>query len=179
MRSAVNQALDWIRSLSHPRPGIMAALNDGELTKEREASVRAHFARCATCRNQFDQLHNGLRLFDRSLTSSGPAFSVDDGLKRLSSAMQEDRLHIDNQSLAAKAEVAGALYGRLLSELSIYLGRGTAVRLLERCNHSLQHRDRLSAVVEPVVTTFLGKDAGTAVLANVLRIWDSTHQVAS
>jgi hypothetical protein len=178
MRSIVKQAYDWLRSLPHPQAGLLIALHDGELPGDATATVRSHLERCSYCQQRLDRLLDGLRFIDRSSAFSSPIFSVEEGLASLTSAIHQGKVVRDDHPFVSPGKASVVLHRRLLSELSIYLGRGTATRLLERCNHSLQHRDRLSAAIEPVVKTFLGEDAGGAVLANVLRIWDTAHQVA-
>jgi anti-sigma factor RsiW len=180
MRSSLKKAIGWISWLPHPTSGCLIALHDGELSESTEAAIRTHLERCAYCRERSEQLLNGLRFIHESSTSSRPPFSVEAGLARLASAITSGQLPADDQPLPTQAaELSSGIYERLLSELSIYLGAGTAARLLDRCNHSLMNRERLSVVVGPVVRAFLGNHAGEAVLLNVLRIWDQTHNVAN
>jgi anti-sigma factor RsiW len=161
---------------AHPSTKTLIESLDGELAPKRNIQVKAHVARCAACHDRLDQLQEQLESFRRSAAATTPAFSVEEGLARLSSAISERNRSFDSQAqVDPEPKPSPALYARLLSELSIYLGRHTATDLLERCNHALQQRDRLSAVIEPVVTTFLGQHTGATVLANVLRIWDNAQ----
>lgn len=175
MRSPLKKIMNRIRT-GHPAPGVLLESLDGELDAERDAKIKAHLAGCSLCRERLDQLQEGLQFFNRTVASSGPEFSVDEGLKQLTSAIRAHEFSLDNE-LQVKPEhkPSRAMYARLLSELSIYVGRRTAIQLLERCDQ----RDRLSAVIEPVISAFLGQHTGAAVLANVLRIWDRAQQVAS
>jgi len=179
MRSSLKVLLDRLASLLHPRSDQLIALNDGELTKKDETRIRAHVEQCSNCQQRILRLLDGLRLVDHSSNSSAPSFSIEEGLARLSVAIRDRAFSEEQRTSAQQPEVSALLHTRLLSELSIYLGCGTATRLLDTCNHSLSRRDRVSAVIGPVVKTFLGEDAGDAVLANILRIWDTTSHVAS
>jgi hypothetical protein len=179
MRSTLKEALGWIASLPHPQPASLIALHDGELTGSSEAAVKAHLERCSYCHKRLDEILDGLRFVNRETAFSMEPFSIDAGLVRLSSAIHNGNLRLTNDSLpAADSRLTILLYSRLLSELSLYLGRGTATRLLSRFGNASLQRDGISAAVGPVVKTFLGEDAGAAVLANILRIWDTTEQVA-
>ncbi len=124
-----------------------------------------------------ERLQDGLRFLERSIVSSSPAFSVNDGLKHLATMIEERGL----ASRSAPADVSmpdPVLQERLVSELSIYVGQRTAVELLQRCGGPRLSRDRFRPVIEPVLTAFLGRYTGSAVLANVLRIWDCNQHVA-
>jgi len=179
MRSTLKEALGWIASLPHPQPASLIAFHDGELPDDSEAAVKAHLERCSYCHQRLDEILDGLQLMNRATTFRMEPFSIDAGLARLSSAIHNENPRLTNDPQpAADSRLTTIRYSRLLSELSIYLGRGTATRLLGRFGNSSLQRDGISAAVGPVVKTFLGEDAGAAVLANVLRIWDMTEQVA-
>jgi hypothetical protein len=126
-----------------------------------------------------EHLQEGFRVFTRTIEHSMPQFPSEEGLHHLAAIVEQHERSAPQSQVAPGPKPTRILYDRLLAELSIYIGRHTAIRLLDRCNHDLLQREGFSQIVEPVVTAFLGKHAGAAVLANVLRIWDRTHQVPS
>lgn len=180
MRSGLNTLLSWMAALPHPQSDQLIALSDGELPKGKEAIVRAHMEHCARCRQRLEKILDGLKFIGEQSNTAAPAFSIDAGLDRLAIALKERGLSAERRQLPQRqTQVSEVLRTRLLSELSMYVGRGTATQLLEKCNHSLERRDRVPVVVGPVVKTFLGEEAGGALVDNLLRIWDRTNQVAS
>ena len=179
MRSTLRNALNWLRSFPHPSPGELLESLDGELEPARNAKVENHLARCVRCRVRLEELQEGLQFFRRTVRAITPQFPVEAGLQQLKAALGERKASTAPRENVSEEKPAPALHARLLSELTIYVGHRTAEQLLDQCNHDLLHRDRFSEIVEPVITAFLGKHAGAAVIANVLRIWDRTQQVAS
>lgn len=177
MRSALRSMMRWIQDIRHPSPGKLMESLDGELSASEEIKLRAHITRCERCRLRLEQLQSGLEYFATTVETVNQEFSVEQGLTELTLRLQQ--CSVSQQQFDDEPKAARALYDRLLAELSIYIGRRTAIRLLDRCDHDRLQREGFSQVVEPVVTAFLGKQAGTAVLANVLRIWDRTQQVPS
>jgi len=178
MRSTLKHLLDRIRSVPHPSPGMLVEYMDRELDPKRMGKVEAHVIDCARCRERLDQLQEGMQFFRHTTMRSMPEFPLEDGLQRLQAKLQEQASDDVRPPVESEKQRA-VLYSRLLSELSIYVGHRTAIQLLERCNHQKLQRDRFSEVVEPVVTSFLGKHAGMTIIANILRIWDRTQQVPS
>lgn len=177
MRGDLKDILAWLQALPHPSNATLVAALDAELHPRQHAKVEHHLAKCPLCRVQMEALQEGLRSFDRSLNSIEPQFSVEQGLKNVISAIQNrDALSHAHSLLHQKTST---VYARLSSELSIYLGSRAATQLLERCGDSVSEREELNETVAPVVVAFLGQHTGSAVLANVLRIWDQAHEVAS
>lgn len=177
MRSALRSMMRWIQDIRHPSPGKLMESLDGELSASEEIKLRTHITRCERCRLRLEQLQSGLEYFATTVETVNQEFSVEQGLTELTLRLQQ--CSVSQQQFDNEPKATRALYDRLLAELSIYIGRRTAIRLLDRCDHDRLQREGFSQVVEPVVTAFLGKQAGTAVLANVLRIWDRTQQVPS
>lgn len=179
MRSTLNIMLEWLRKIHHPSPGALVSSLDGELSSTQNATVMAHVSKCSRCRARLEQLQEGLQFFNRAIEESAPPFSLEDGLQQFAVQLEQRKLTSTPSQPIHLPKQADALYDRLLAELSIYIGRRTALRLLDACNHQRLQRESFSRTVEPVVTAFLGQHAGAAVLANVLRIWDRTQQVPS
>lgn len=177
MRGNLKDILNWLRMRRHPSAADLIAVADSELEAKRVAKVESHLSGCALCRARLEQLQDGLRFFDRSSASTRTEFSVEMGLRNLRAAIEQHEPLIHD--LRANVVEGALLHDRLLSELSIYLGPRAAEQLLDRCNPSLSERDRLSDTVAPVVIAFLGQHTGSAVLTNVLRIWDQSQQLAS
>ncbi len=179
MRSTLKSMLRWFEDFHHPSPGKLMESIDGELSTTEESKLRDHVTQCERCRARLEQLRAGLTYFNTAVEETSQPFRVEEGLQQLTSKLQQHDLSVSPRQIGVDPMPARALYDRLLAELSIYIGRRTAIRLLDRCNHDMLQREGFSQVVEPVVTAFLGKQAGAAVLANVLRIWDRTQQVPS
>ena len=180
MRSPLSRVSEWFVTLLHPAPGVLVMWIDGELDASRSAQIKKHLEHCSVCRTRLEQIDEGLRFFNHTMTTSSPQFPVEQGLAKLTATIRTGQtLTGDQTQPGAAMKSSQGLYARLLSELSIYLGPHTAMEVLARCDHGMPKRERLSAEIEPVVVAFLGKHTGTAVLANVLRIWDCTQQVAS
>lgn len=178
MRSDINGIFGWLHTLHHPSDAVLLASLDGELESLPEARTKAHLEVCAICRMRRDRLQDGLRIFEESSLSMPAEFSIETGLQNLATAI-EQRAHSPEfcpqpQQLAEDSP----LRGRLQSELSIYLGDRAATQLLERCNQSLSQRDRLRESIAPVIIGFLGQHTGSAVLANLSRIWDQSQGIA-
>lgn len=177
MRGNLKDSFNWLRKLPHPSEADLMAFADGELERSHKAVVEAHLGKCVSCHSRLEQLQDGLRFFNHSSESSRMEFSVEAGFKSLRAAIEQREPLVPE---VEPAVVEGTLlHDRLLSELSIYLGQRAAEQLLDRCNHSLSERGRLNDTVAPVVIGFLGQHTGSAVLTNVLRIWDQSQQLAS
>ena len=171
MRGNVKDIFAWMRAVPHPSEAALMAAFDGELAPAEEAKIRAHLQLCRLCQARADQLQEGLRLFDDSLASTAAEFAIEAGLGQLISAVRKE----DSPGMTP---AASPLYGGVLSELSIYLGQRAAVQLLQRCQESVPQRDGLEETLAPVVIGFLGQHTGSAVLANVIRIWDQSEKLA-
>jgi len=175
----MKKMIDRMLTIAHPSPGRLVSWLDDELDPDHKQRVTLHLAHCSVCRGRLDQLQEGLSFFSRSVEMPpGSDFRVEEGLAKLMATIQRTEGEKCDDVPAPSRVALAPLYGRILSELSIYLGPVTAMQLLSRCDHADLNRDRLTTEIEPVVTTFLGQHAGSAVLANVLRIWDRTQQVA-
>jgi hypothetical protein len=179
MRRKVRDIFARLRALPHPPQAGLIASIDGELAPPQEARMRAHLQVCQVCRARLDLLLEGVGLFDRTLASTRSDFSVEAELQHLMSTIHRRGQWIGEGSLAGMGTESSGLYGRLLSELSIYLGRRAALELLQRCRQAAVQRDRLQETIAPVVIGFLGQHTGSAVLANVGRIWDQSQEVTN
>jgi len=137
--------LDPTQDGSSPAPrGALLESLDGELEAECNPRVNAHLKRCSTCRERLNQLREGLQLFERSVAPLGREFSFEEGVKQLSVAIRESEGTYDpNPLIDAKEMPSPVLDGRLVSELSIYVGRRTAKQLLECCDRPVLQRERI------------------------------------
>jgi hypothetical protein len=176
MRSTLKALLDRISF--HPRKAILVAYLDGELKAAQARKVEAHLNHCLSCRDRLDELSEGLAFFERTSASSATNLPLADAFRSITKAVRDHSVIPQPSSPTSSEPPVPAVYSRLKSELTIYLGDHAATELLERCNHSLLKRDRLNEIIKPVITTLLGQETGTAVVANMLRIWDRSQQVA-
>ena len=177
MRGDLKDIFAWLHGLPHPSKATLMAALDAELAPGQHARVEHHLAKCSLCRAHLEELREGLRSFDRSVAGTRVDFSLERGFEKIVSAIQARGGFADVRSLLH--EKKSPVYASLSSELSIYLGSHAATQLLDRCGDSLSRREELNEAVAPVVVAFLGQHTGSAVLANVLRIWDQAHEVAS
>lgn len=176
MRSTLIIVWRRIRNLLHPSNAVLIAYMDGELEHDLDTAIRKHLEHCRRCVSELDQLQEGLRSFDAFSASLIPQFGLDSGLRRFRSAIGDQGGLIGSSTSAENTvNVSKVVYAHLLSELSIYIGRNAAIQLLNKCNRCALERDRLNETVRPMVTAFLGERTASAVLANVLRIWDGSH----
>jgi anti-sigma factor RsiW len=171
LRSALRALLD--RFAFHPRKALLTAFVDRELDASQSQKIEAHLEHCFSCADRAEEIKEGLKFFERSSVVTGN-FPLDATFDRITTAIRE---RSPAQPLGHQQRQQ-AVYGRLKSELTIYLGDHAATQLLQRCNHSLLNRERLNEIVEPVIKTLLGERAGLAVIANLLRIWDRSQQLA-
>ena len=176
MRSALKDLLD--RIFLHPGKAVLVAFLDGELKAAQARKIEVHLSHCLSCRDRLDELSEGLAFFKRTSASSATNLPLADAFQNVTRAVQDHSVSPQSSSPTISESPALAVYSRLKSELTIYLGDHAATELLERCNHSLLKRDRLNEIIKPVITTLLGQETGTAVVANMLRIWDRSQQVA-
>lgn len=176
MRSALSRLWESIRTLHHPSNAVLLQYFDRELEPVRHAVVHQHVQHCAVCAARIDRFQQGLKTFENISRSSDFGFSVEDGLKKLVVAMNAEGPAVAETVESAAAQ---AVHARLLSELSIYLGRHAATQLLEKCSHSSLQRDRLDETVGPTIRAFLGERTASVILANVVRIWDRTYPAAT
>jgi anti-sigma factor RsiW len=149
----------------------MASL-DGELQAGENARITRHLGRCAVCRNQLEQLQAGLRLYEDLLAPRSADFSLEQGLGHLRAAMQAwDDQHPDSRRAdGQEPALSPVICERLVAELSIYMGLRTAKVMLQTCDRPGVQTADLAAVIEPVVTSFFGRQTGSAVAATVARI---------
>ncbi len=171
MRSSLTNFFDF-RRYGHPSKATLVEYMDGEVNPREASKIRAHLDQCASCRTHLDELREGLDFFNRLTANSAPDFAVDAGLRTLASAIYD----FDKNS---NTVTSPATYQKVLDELSIYLGPQASARILQNCEPSSLQRERLSDTIGPVVVAFLGQHTGSAVLANVMRIWDRSQQSAA
>lgn len=154
-----------LRMLWHPRAGELVEFVDGELKPERAKFVRGHVAQCKVCERRVDRICEGLAFLNRAIEISVPELSVEPGLRRLLAA-------IEARAPQTEPLPVRVVQQRIVSELGIYLGQNTAAGLLRRCGQPVSSRNQIRQEIEPVLTAFLGRYASSAVMSNVLRIWD-------
>ena len=168
----------WLRENvgRHLNASDLMALLDGEFTESRASKAWAHVAHCSSCRNKLKQLEQGLALFRKAESS----FQADEGyskpgLERLHQSIEAwNESHPGPDALPSQF-LGSPLYEALAKELEIYLGSRTALALLKQCDATELNANKLTAIVEPIVTAFLGREPGLAVLTKLQLIWNRLH----
>ena len=184
MRSWSNCLAVWLGKKIglHPSSGELLGSLDGELTAAQGSRVQSHFARCATCQHEAELLKKGLQLFERLDATIQPArFSLERQLRQLQNMMTDRSPEsLENQpTVNFERVLSPGLYERLVSELGIYVGSRSARILLQRCRDAGLEPRTLADAIEPLVTNFLGRETGSAVVTKVLLVWNRAHGAAA
>jgi anti-sigma factor RsiW len=174
VRGPLSSLVNWLeeRAVLHPPAATLLASLDKELPAPESARINGHLSRCAACRERLEQLQSGLSLYEEVMVPPPAGFPVEQGLDRLITAIQAwneqhpELLRADSLETA----LSPAIRERVIAELSIYMGLPTARAMLQTCNRSGVHAAEVAAVIEPVVTGFLGRQTGSAVATKVARI---------
>lgn len=183
MRSALSAFIKCLqeRVVLHPSAATLVASLDEGLEAVENTRIKGHLSRCAACRQRLEELQTGLRLYEDALAPLPANFSVEEGLGRLRGAIQTwNQQHpVPQGEDGPQPALSPGLWERLTSELSIYMGLPTARALLQTCNRPGVQPADLTAVIEPVVTGFFGRQTGAAVAANVVRICSCAQRAAA
>ncbi|MBZ5568572.1 MAG: zf-HC2 domain-containing protein [Acidobacteriia bacterium] len=189
MRSALRTLIQWLqeKAILHPSAAtLMTSLDnmaslDGELQAGDSARVKRHLGRCAACRNRLEQLQAGLRLYEDVLHPLAADFPLEQGLAHLRGAIQawNDQHPDSGQAEELGPALPPAVSEKLVAELSIYMGLRTAKAVLQTCNRPGVRPADLTAVIEPLVASFFGRQTGSAVATTVVRIWSRAQGTAA
>jgi anti-sigma factor RsiW len=149
---------------THPTARTLISYLDGELEAAERRKVADHLTTCADCRGELDYMESDLDWFlvlEAALHPAGIA-QPEDGLKQLLANARSWRKA--NSPAAVPADSRG-LDGGLSDALELFFGpavAGTVERSpcgTEDCTES----------AENLLTTFLGRRAGSAVMTNLQR----------
>jgi hypothetical protein len=117
---------------------------------------------CTRCRGELGQLENDLRQFE-ALDQPSPVEpeQVEEGLEMLLR-----RVHAYQQG-TRRGSMLPDISARVVSELAVFFGSGTAASLREAISAQRNRPDVLSAV-EPLFTAFLGHRTASVLVGRVL-----------
>ena len=177
MKGTLRTFIEWLqeRNVLHPSAAVLMASLDRELPADDSARIARHLGGCAACRNRLGQLKAGLLLYEDVVAPLAADFPLEQGLSSLRTAIQA----WDDQHPVLEPALSPAIRNRLVAELGIYMGLLTAKSLLQTCNRPGVQPADLAAVIEPVVTSFFGRQTGSAVATTVVGIWSRAQSTAA
>ena len=148
----------------HPTARTLIAFLDGELEAADRRRVTDHLRTCADCRSELDYMESDLDWFlvlEAALHPNDIARPGDE----LDHLLANARLWRQKQSPAAVAADDCGLEGRISDALELYFGPAVA-GAIERWNRGT---DNYAEGAETLLSTFLGRRAGSAVMTNLQR----------
>ncbi|MGE0406551.1 MAG: hypothetical protein AB7O65_09640 [Candidatus Korobacteraceae bacterium] len=172
-----------LRREFHPSEEQMLAAHEGGMAPEESRKIREHVSLCVACRDRLWQLQAGLQSFEIAAFPPIPDSALEAGLRHLSERISAwNKAHPEFVETAPTPCVSQAVdvCEWLVSELSIYLGMRAAKSLvLQACNRPGVSASDVTAVVEPVISGFFGRQTGFAVASQVARLWNRSQHIAA
>ncbi len=147
----------------HPDSATLLAYRDRELGKDLAREIERHLAACAECAGRLERLSEEWDLIlAADAVFRSRCMPPPDGLDRLLSAIQEC-----GRPVARPVEPA-ELKRRIAEQLEVYFGSRISA-VLDTVPASPHLAENLLARVEPLLTTFLGRKAAAAVIAEIMK----------
>lgn len=162
------------RASGHPDLSALIAYQDGELNSSQARRIRAHLDRCTACLFEVTQVSAELAnlLPPQSLSIGARPVDLDAGLDRVRAAMAALSASDAPRSTAGPPGLISVRLSHVTKEMEFYFGPYVIDVL--KAEAEAGSLSTVISALQPLLTTFLGRDAARAMIENVALGWQQS-----